>query len=248
MSAFEWSFLGALLFAIIIFCARLMRRGLTTFDDHRKEYISKIKATELQLQEDNKNIPSQDHLYIMRTALEDLIRLECCNKNESMQNFEVTEEASKLFFKTPRGVLTVQLHMRERSLKTTGRVLHGKSRWTLTGFGYSRNYSEPATLMSDLNMWLHYDKNDLFTPPYRPYVGNIYENTEKAEKANFEINEKTSQNKTKSITVKQKDSSKNIDNKDSLTIPTQDIQFDPLTELLSLITSKIDSENSAKKI
>lgn len=247
MSVFDWSILAALLFAIIIFCARIMRKGLTTLEDHRREYISKIKATELQLQEDNKNISSQDHLYIMRIALEDLIRLESFKKNSPAQNYEVVQEESKLFFKTPRGVLTVQLHMRERNLKTTRRVLHGKSRWTLTGFGYSHNYFDPAVLMRDLNIWLHSDNNDLFIPPYEPHGGFISIDEDESEKAKLEIKECISQNKPDPVT-EQGVSSKNADDKNYLVIPTPDIQFDPLTDLLTMITSKTESENHVKKI
>lgn len=150
MTMLEWSVLGAILLAILIFCARIMRRGLTTLDDDRRQYLEKIRGHEARIEEDKKRISARDHLAIMRAALEDLIRLD-----GNPPGYSVSQNAQTLQLATPRGVWEVRLVMRERSLRTSARVLHGKSRWLLSGFGQQEQYPDPASLMRSLNARIH---------------------------------------------------------------------------------------------
>lgn len=147
---FQIAVLGALVLAIIIFCAKFMRRGYTSLDDNRKKYLAQIELNEKQVCEDRKRMASCEHLHIMRVALEDLIRLE-----KDHRGFSLESSGMGFSLGAPNGTWHVELLMRERKLRSCARTLHGQGRWLLEGPGYSAEYAEVAELMSDLNQRLH---------------------------------------------------------------------------------------------
>lgn len=146
----EWIVLGALALIGLAMSARIMRRGLPTLDDNRKSYMEKIHATERRLAEDRKNISSAEHLDVMGAALRDLLRLD-----GNPEGFSVRKSGDAWELETPEGAWRVELLMREKSLRTSGRVLHGRSRWVLSGFDIMETHPDPASLMRSLNAHLH---------------------------------------------------------------------------------------------
>lgn len=150
MSILEWCGLGAFFIAILFFCARIMRRGITSLDEDRKQYMERIKNAERQIAEDRKNICSHDQLVLIRAALEDLLRLEGNPEGYSIQKQHMGWELV-----TPEGSWHIKLLMREQSLRSNRKVLHGRSRWFLSGFNSEEHHMDPASLMHSLNNHLH---------------------------------------------------------------------------------------------
>lgn len=141
----EWAAIAAILFGAMIFCARIMRKGITTLDEDRQLYLERIHEEEHKIAEDRKNISSMEHLQIMRAAVEDLLRLE-----GNPEGYSIKARGRVITLETPKGPWTIELVMRERSLKSCGRTLHGKSRWRLEGGDRSEDHDSPASLMRSL--------------------------------------------------------------------------------------------------
>lgn len=150
MSILEWAAIGAIGLGMLVICARVMRRGVRTLDEKRRDWSEQMHQTELQIEKDNKNISSAEHLNILRAAIEDLLRLE--NQNTG---YEVHAEGKIIKLQTPEGEWQVELLMRESGLKSSRRVLHGTSRWRLRGFDQEELHADPASLMRSLNGHLH---------------------------------------------------------------------------------------------
>lgn len=146
----EWAGLGAIMFALVIFCARIMRRGLTTLDDDRKQQLERIGEGKRKIEEDRKNIPASEQLYLAEAALRDLLRLDCRETACSLK-----KSGSILSLHTPDADWEVELLMRERSLRSTHKILHGQARWLLHGPNASEEHKEIATLMASLARHLH---------------------------------------------------------------------------------------------
>lgn len=152
MSILEWAAIGALGLAMLVICARVMRRGVRTLDENRMEWRENMRQTEKQIEKDRKKISSAEHLNILRAAMEDLLRLE-----GQPQGYEVRGKDGTLELCTPQGSWRVELIMRESRLKSSSRVLHGQCRWRLEGFGIEESHMDPASLMRSLNEHLHED-------------------------------------------------------------------------------------------
>lgn len=75
MALWEWAGAGAVFLAAVVFCVRLMKRGLTTLEDERAQCLERIRQMEEKIQEDQKNMASSEHLRVARAGLEDLLRL-----------------------------------------------------------------------------------------------------------------------------------------------------------------------------
>lgn len=159
----EWALIAAVLFGAMIFCARVIRNGLTTLDDDRKHYLERIHAEEIKIEEDRKHISSFEHLHLMRAAVEDLLRLE-----GNPPDHVITMRGHGLSLQTPRGTWSIELVMRERALKSTGRILHGKSRWRLDGPEHSEDHPDPASLMRSLSAHLRAGESN--PPPEPPHL------------------------------------------------------------------------------
>ena len=141
----EWALVAAVLFGAMIFCARIMRRGLTTLDEDRRQYLERIHAEESKIEEDRRNMSSLEHLRIMKAAVEDLLRLE-----GNPEGHALSMRGRSLVLATPQGEWRIELVMRERALKSTGRTLHGKSRWQLASTEHVEEHDDPASLMRSL--------------------------------------------------------------------------------------------------
>lgn len=150
MSILEWAALGAISLGVLIFCARIMRRGLTTLDDDRRHCMERIRLEERQLAEDRKNISAMEHMLVMRSALDDLLRLDGYPEGYSINSGDKYHELA-----TPEGIWRIELAMREKNLRSTRRVIHGTGRWMLSGCGHYEQHPDPASLMRSLNEHLH---------------------------------------------------------------------------------------------
>lgn len=150
MSILEWAAIGALALAMLVICARVMRKGVPTLDENRMKWQENMRQTEIQIEKDRKNISSGEHLNIIKSAMEDLLRLD-----GQPAGCEVREKDGILELHTPEGSWNVELLMRESGLRSSKRVLHGKCRWRLEGFGYEESHTDPASLMRSLNEHLH---------------------------------------------------------------------------------------------
>lgn len=146
MSLFEWIGLGALMFALLFFSARVMKRGLTTLDADRARFGERIAADHKRIDQDRKDISAHEQIYMMRAALEDLMRLE----GEEMP----VEERGNILTLTSAGY-EIELVMRERLLASTRTVIHGSGRWILRGNGLHEEYYDAAALMASLSSRLH---------------------------------------------------------------------------------------------
>ncbi len=146
----QWAALGAIMLAALVFCARIMKRGLTTLDDDRKQCIEKIRLRERQLAEDRKNIPAADHMLLVRAAVEDLMRLE-----GRPEGFSITDHGNACELHCPTGDWRIELAMRELNLRSTKKVVHGRCLWLLSGKDCHETHADPASLMRSLNQHLH---------------------------------------------------------------------------------------------
>ncbi|WP_022656558.1 hypothetical protein [uncultured Desulfovibrio sp.] len=153
----EWAAAGAVILAGMIFCLRIMRRGITTLDQDRNQYLERIRAGERQLDEDRKNISLDEQCRVLRAAVEDLLRLA-----GDPPGHELSGKGARLVLRTPAGEWRLELSMRERSLRGARKVLHGRGRWLLSGFGRDETFDDLAGLMCSLNAHLRGD--DMATP------------------------------------------------------------------------------------
>ncbi|WP_308620186.1 translation initiation factor IF-2 [uncultured Desulfovibrio sp.] len=152
MSLFGWVAAGAVMFAALIFCFRLMRHGLRTLDDDRRKFLARIRTGERQLEEERKQVPAAEHMALMRAGVEDLLRLA-----DSPPGYCIEATPGALLLHTPTGTWRMELSMRERSLHTAHRVLHGRSRWFLSGFGHQERHDDLGSLMGSLHAHLRAD-------------------------------------------------------------------------------------------
>lgn len=153
----EWAAAGAVFLAGLVFCLRIMRRGITTLEQDRDQYLERIRAGERQLHEDRKNISLDEQCRLLRAAVEDLLRLA-----GNPPGHELSGEGPSLLLRTPTGEWRVELNMSERSLRSTRRILHGRSRWLLSGRGREESFDDLADLMRSLNAHL---RGEDMTPP-----------------------------------------------------------------------------------
>lgn len=153
----EWAAAGAAILAGFLFCFRFMKRGLTTLDEDRADYFARIRAAEDQLREVNKNISLSEHLYIARAALEDLLRLA-----GNPPGFSLSGHGQTFLLHTPEGPWRIALSMRERVLRGNQKIVHGRGRWRLSGFGLDEHFKDLASLMCSLNAHL---RGDTGVPP-----------------------------------------------------------------------------------
>lgn len=146
MSILQWAAIGVLALAMFVICARAMRKGLPTLDEHIARARENIRQTEMEIEQNRKDISSREQLHLLRSAMEDLVRLD-----GQRQGYEVTEKNGAVELSTPKGSWKVTILMREKNLKSRGRTLHGKCRWHLEGFGLDESYMDLASLMRGLN-------------------------------------------------------------------------------------------------
>lgn len=149
MTILEWAAVGAILLAALVFCFRLMRRGLRTLDDDRATFLERIRAGERQLAEERKRISADEHMRVLRAAVDDILRLADRPAGHSLE-----AHGRSLILHTPGGDWRMELVMRERVLRRTHQVIHGRSRWILEGPGQCEQHEDPASLMASLHAHL----------------------------------------------------------------------------------------------
>ena len=137
----------------IVFCLRMLKRGLSTLEKFRERHLEHIRTREQQLQEDRHNIPRSEHLRFAHAALADLLHLE-----GDRPGFSLDTQGSALLLDTPDGVWRITLDMREQTLSQTHKVVRGKLRWQLKGFGREEEFAELAELMQNLTAYLRAEK------------------------------------------------------------------------------------------
>ena len=136
MALWEWAGAGAVFLAAVVFCVRLMKRGLTTLEDERAQCLERIRQMEEKIQEDQKNMASSEHLRVARAGLEDLLRLAGNPPGmrlESLAKGQGEARGEALVLHLPEGEVRISLNMRERELKGVRKVVHGHGRWHLNG-------------------------------------------------------------------------------------------------------------------
>ena len=94
---------------------------------------------------------------MLRAAVEDLLRLA-----GDPPGHELSGKGTRLVLRTPAGEWRLELSMRERSLRGTRKVLHGRSRWLLSGFGRDETFDDLAGLMRSL--YAHLRGDEMVTP------------------------------------------------------------------------------------
>ncbi|MDE7241848.1 translation initiation factor IF-2 [Desulfovibrio sp.] len=156
-----WVMGGAIMLAALVFCFRIMRRGMSTLDDDRRKFLTKIQDGEHKLREERKQVPAVEHLTLMRAAVEDLLRLE-----DAPPGYRVESAGRAILLHTPRGAWRLELAMREASLKTRRRVLHGRPRWFLSGMGQQEEHGDAASLMASLHAHLQTAETLPAEPPH----------------------------------------------------------------------------------
>lgn len=161
MSLLGWVIGGAILLAALVFCFRIMRRGMSTLDDDRRKFLAKIQDGEHKLQEERKQVAAVEHLELMRAAVEDLLRLA-----DGPPGYSVETAGRAILLHTPRGTWRLELAMREASLKTRQRVLYGRPRWFLKGPGHEEQHGDAAALMRSLHAHLRAEGELAPEPPH----------------------------------------------------------------------------------
>ena len=150
MAFWEWAAAGAVFVAMVVFCVRRMKRGLTTLEDERAECLERIRQMEEKIKEDQKNMASSEHLHIACAGLEDLLRLAGNPADmwiEAVASGLGEAQGEALVLHLPEGELRISLSMRERELKGMRKVVHGRGRWHLSGLDATEEYTDLVPLM-----------------------------------------------------------------------------------------------------
>ena len=152
--AWEWGAAGVVLLIVVVFCVRLMKRGLTTLEDERALCDERIRTVEEQIRQDQKNMASSEHLHIALAGLRDMLRLAEYPSGFWLEVLERDRGAANekaLVLHTPDGDWHVSLSLRERQLRAVRKVAHGQSRWHLYGSGVHEEYADLPRLMCALH-------------------------------------------------------------------------------------------------
>ncbi|MFT4301445.1 MAG: translation initiation factor IF-2 [Desulfovibrio sp.] len=150
----EWIAAGIVLLVVVVFCIRLMKSGITTLEDERALCDERIRTMEEQVRQDQKNMPSSEHLYIALAGLRDMLRLADYPSGfwlEVVKQGNGTAREKALMLRTPDGDWRISLIMRERQLRAVRKVAHGQGRWHLYGAGVHEEYADLPRLMCALH-------------------------------------------------------------------------------------------------
>lgn len=160
MTMLEWAGIGAIAFALFVFSARVMRRGLPTLDDDRQRHLAHIGEEKRKISEDVRNISAAEQMHVANAAIADLLRLEGLG-----QMAELSAEGHVIELRLPDRAFKVRLLMKEANLRSAHRALHGASRWRLEAGGACEEHRDLAALMSGLAAHLRGDGDNVDTPP-----------------------------------------------------------------------------------
>ncbi len=150
----EWIAAGVVLLVVIVFCVRLMKSGLTTLEDERARCDERIRTMEEQVRQDQKNMPSSEHLHIALAGLRDMLRLADYPSGfwlEVAKDSNGAASEKTLVLHTPDGDWRISLSMRERQLRAVHKVAHGQGRWHLYGSDVHEEYADLPRLMCALH-------------------------------------------------------------------------------------------------
>lgn len=161
MSLMWWALAGAVVLVGLVFCFRIMRRGMSTLDDDRRKFLARIRDGENKLGEEQKQVAAAEHLALMRAAVEDLLRLA-----DSPPGYSMETAGRTILLHTPKGTWRLELAMREISLKTRHKVLHGRPRWFLSGAGREEQHTDAAAVMRSLHAHLRAEGELEPEPPH----------------------------------------------------------------------------------
>lgn len=148
MGILEWVGIGVVMLVAGVISVRIMRRGLPTYEEDREKYLDKMAQGHRLLDEDKKNISAREQIYFMRSALNDFVRLESLDAR-------VEEQGNALLLQSRDTIWRIELLMRERMLASSKKVIHGQSRWLLTGPNVKEEHLDCAPLMASLNAHWH---------------------------------------------------------------------------------------------
>ena len=161
MSLMWWVIAGAIMLAALVFCFRIMRRGMSTLDDDRRKFLARIRDGEHKLEEEQKQVAAAEHMALMRAAVEDLLRLA-----GSPAGYRMESAPRTILLHTPKGTWRLELAMREASLKSRQKVLHGRPRWLLSGPGHEEQHADAAAVMRSLHTHLRAEGDFAPEPPH----------------------------------------------------------------------------------
>lgn len=161
MSLMWWIIAGAIMLAALVFCFRIMRRGMSTLDDDRRKFLARIRDGEHKLEEEQKQVAAAEHLALMRAAVEDLLRLA-----DSPPGYRMETAGRTILLHTPKGTWRLELAMREIGLKSRQKVLHGRPRWLLSGPGHEEQHADAAAVMRSLHAHLRAEGDLAPEPPH----------------------------------------------------------------------------------
>ncbi|MDE6735158.1 MAG: translation initiation factor IF-2 [Desulfovibrio sp.] len=161
MSLMWWAIAGAVMLAGLVFCFRIMRRGMSTLDDDRGKFLARIRDGEHKLEEEQKQVAADEHMALMRAAVEDLLRLA-----DSPPGYRMETAGRNILLHTPKGTWRLELAMREIGLKSRQKVLHGRPRWLLSGPGHEEQHADAASVMRSLDAHLRAEGELAPEPPH----------------------------------------------------------------------------------
>lgn len=140
---------AAIFFVGFVFSMRASRHHAKTLGDTREEYRQRIATMESKRDEEIKEIPSGQQLLLLRSAVEDLVRL-----NGKADTYAVSAESTALKITTPDDLWTIRFTGRETRLRTVRRTLHGNEMWLLQGKQQQIRFDDIRDLMARLNAWM----------------------------------------------------------------------------------------------
>lgn len=146
---FFWGLCGVVVLVGLIISVKMLRRGLTSLDDDRARHYGRIHDAERQIQDDVKNMSRAEHLRVAEAGVADLLRLA-----GNPPGFTLNAKGPLVVLRTPKGPWRMAFGMRERVLKSSGKVVLGGARWHLSGFGLHEHFDDLADLMCSLNRHL----------------------------------------------------------------------------------------------
>lgn len=109
----------------IIYCIRLMRRGMTTLSSDKERWRKRFAEEEQRLSKEQSDIPLSEQMHLLYVGVQDLLRLEDLNEAEC------SHQDGYVMVKTTKGAWKLSFEAREQTLKSLKKVLHGPSHWFL---------------------------------------------------------------------------------------------------------------------
>ncbi len=162
----EWAAAGIIFLLLVVFCVRLMKRGLFTLEDERALCEERIRLMEEELRQDQKNMASSEHLRVALAGLRDLLRLAGYPRGfwiEVTARGQGEAKGEALLLHTPNGDWRISLGMRECQLRGVRKVAHGLGRWHLYGPDIHEEYTDLAPLMCALHTHLRQGGGSMIT-------------------------------------------------------------------------------------